>query len=72
MLAMDAENIRDMLRLFGGDPDKKITRLLRFAGENREVADPWYTGNFDETYDDVVKGCRGLLQLLMKNETPIL
>ena len=72
LVAMDAENIRDMLRLFGGDPDKKITSLLRFAGENREVADPWYTGNFDETYDDVVKGCRGLLQLLMKNETPIL
>ena len=69
---MDAENIRDMLRLFGGDPDKKITSLLRFAGENREVADPWYTGNFDETYDDVQKGCKGLLQLLIKNETPIL
>ena len=62
LIAMDAENIHDMLRLFGGDPDKKIFRLLDFAGEKREVADPWYTGNFDETYDDVIKGCRGLLQ----------
>ena len=64
LIAMDMENVHDMLRLFGGDPDKKIFRLLDFAGENREVADPWYTGNFDETYDDVVKGCTGLLRYL--------
>ena len=62
LVAMDAENVHDMLRLFGGDPEKKITMLLQFAGENREVADPWYTGNFDETYEDVVKGCKGLLE----------
>ena len=66
LVAMDEENVRDMLRLFGGDPEKKITMLLRFAGENREVADPWYTGNFDETYDDVVKGCEGLLRFVQK------
>ena len=64
LIAMDGENVRDMLRLFGGDPDKKITMLLDFAGENREVADPWYTGNFDETYEDVVKGCAGLLRVV--------
>ena len=68
LIAMDEENVRDMLRLFGGDPDKKIHTLLYFAGENREVADPWYTGNFDETYEDVLKGCKGLLQFLEKNE----
>ena len=62
LVAMDTENVHDMLRLFGGDPEKKITMLLQFAGENREVADPWYTGNFDETYEDVVKGCKGLLE----------
>ena len=66
IIAMDEENVRDMLRLFGGDPDKKIHALLGFAGENREVADPWYTGNFDETYEDVLKGCKGLLQFLEK------
>ena len=60
LIAMDMENVHDMLRRFGGDPDRKIFRLLDFAGENRDVADPWYTGNFDETYDDVVKGCTGL------------
>ena len=72
LIGMDNENMRDMLRLFNGDPDKKIHLLPEFAGEQGEVADPWYTGNFDETYDDVQKGCKGLLQLLIKNETPIL
>ena len=66
LIAMDEENVRDMLRLFGSDPDRKISMLLDFAGEKREVADPWYTGNFDETYDDVVKGCAGLLRFLQK------
>ena len=68
LIAMDEENVRDMLCLFGGDPDKKIHTLLSFSGENREVTDPWYTGNFDETYEDVLKGCKGLLQFLEKNE----
>ena len=62
LIAMDWENVSDMLRLFGGDPKKKIYKLLDFAGENREVADPWYTGNFDETYTDVLRGCTGLLE----------
>ena len=66
LIAMDEENVRDMLRLFGNDPDRKISMLLDFAGEKREVADPWYTGNFDVTYDDVVKGCTGLLRFLQK------
>ena len=64
IIAMDRENMYDMLDLFGGDPDKKLHLLLAFAGGNWEVADPWYTGNFDETYDDVLKGCNGLLQFL--------
>ena len=62
LIAMDRENVSDMLRLFGGDPGKKIHMLLEFAGLDREVADPWYTGNFDETYEDVLKGCKGLLE----------
>ena len=66
LVAMDTENVHDMLRLFGGDSEKKITMLLQFAGENREVADPWYTGNFDETYEDVLKGCTALLRMIGK------
>ena len=64
LIAMDRENVSDMLRLFGGDPDKKIHMLLEFAGLKREVADPWYTGNFDETYEDVLMGCKGLMRML--------
>ena len=66
LIGMDEENIRDMLRLFGGDPNGKIYKLLRFADEDRDVADPWYTGNFDETYEDVLKGCTALLRMIGK------
>lgn len=64
LIGMDEENMRDMLRLFGGDPNGKIYKLLRFADEDRDVADPWYTGNFDETYEDVLKGCTALLRMI--------
>ena len=58
---MDEENMRDIRRLTGGDPQGKCALLLSYAGENREVADPWYTGNFEVTYQDVLKGCQALL-----------
>ena len=64
IVAMDMENMRDLDRLSGGDPQKKIRRLMEFAGEDRDVADPWYTGNFDITYLDVLKGCKALLKKL--------
>ena len=61
LIGMDSYNIRNMHRITGGDPDGKIHMLLDFAGRNGEsIADPWYTGNFDETYDDVKAGCEGL------------
>lgn len=61
IIAMDDENMRDLARLTNGDPQGKCHLLLEFAGEEREVADPWYTGNFEVTYKDVTKGCRSLL-----------
>ncbi len=61
---MDAANIRNMNRMLGGDPDGKIHKLLEFAGSVRDVADPWYTGDFETTYDDVLAGCKGLLEHL--------
>ena len=64
IIAMDEENMRDLLRLTGGDPEHKCQLLLSYAGEQREVADPWYTGNFEVTYRDVDKGCRALLASL--------
>ena len=68
ILGMDTENMHDLDRLTGGDPDGKVHRLLSYIDEERDVADPWYTGNFDVTYRDVDAGCRALLQELTKSE----
>ena len=61
---MDRYNLRNMQRICGGDPDGKIRSLLSFAGSGRDIADPWYTGNFEETYSDVLEGCTALLKAL--------
>ena len=68
IIGMDTENMRDLARLTGGDPAGKIRRLLSYIGEERDVADPWYTGNFDVTYRDVNAGCRALLRTLTENK----
>ena len=63
LLGMDRANIRNMTRICGGDPQGKIHLLMEYAGHpGREVADPWYTGDFDATWDDVLAGCQGLLR----------
>ena len=59
IIAMDSANVRNILRITGGDPDGKMRMLLP-----HDVADPWYTGNFDETYRDVSEGCTRLLEEL--------
>ena len=65
LIGMDEENMRNMRRLFGGDPDKKLHLLLDFAGRPGEaVADPWYTRDFEATLRDVEAGCLGLFTLL--------
>ena len=64
LIGMDTANIRNMNRIAGGDPDGKIYKLLTFAGSGRDVADPWYTGDFVATYEDVVAGCEGFLKHL--------
>ena len=63
LVAMDDENIFYMNRCWSPDPEHKIVRLLSFAGETRDIADPWYTGNFDQTYDDIMEGCTAFLEL---------
>ncbi len=68
IIGMDTWNMRNLNRMLKNDPDKKLYKLLTFAGSDRDIADPWYTGNFDETYDDVVEGCEGLLKYLKENE----
>ena len=63
-IGMDEGNIRDMKRIFGGDPEGKVKMLLDFTGENRDVADPWYTGDFEKTFTDVTRGIRALYDSL--------
>ncbi len=64
IIGMDDWNMRNLHRMLKGDPEGKVYKLLSFAGSDRDIADPWYTGNFDITYDDVVEGCKGFLEYL--------
>ena len=68
IIGMDSANIRNIGRIVGNDRDGKVYKLLHFAGEERDIADPWYTGNFDATYDDVLKGCTALLNEILDTE----
>ena len=61
LVGMDGANLRNMRRICGGDPDGKLSLLLDFTDRPGDVADPWYTGDFDATWRDVLEGCRGLL-----------
>lgn len=64
IIGMDSENMRGMLRILGGDPDGKLSLLLDHTDHPGSVADPWYTGDFEATWRDVVDGCTGLLKEL--------
>ena len=64
IIGMDAWNMINLNRMLNGDPDKKVYKFLTFAGSDRDIADPWYTVNFDETYEDVLEGCNGLLKYM--------
>ena len=65
LIGMDRWNLRSMERIVGPDREGKLSLLLDYTDRaGAEIADPWYTGNFDETYDDIVEGCRGLLKKL--------
>jgi len=66
LIGMEQRNVMNMRRIAGGDPEGKIYSLLDFTGHPGDIADPWYTGNFDRTYEDIVKGCTALLETLLK------
>lgn len=68
LIGMDQWNMRNIHKIAGSDPEKKIYKLLDFTKESRDVDDPWYTGDFNRTYEDVVKGCTALLEHILKNE----
>ena len=67
LIGMDSANIRNILRICGGDPEGKIHRLLDYTARPGDVADPWYTGDFSATWRDVLAGCRGLLDELVQS-----
>lgn len=67
LIGMDDANIRNMTRIANGDPEHKIHKLLEYAGSQRAIADPWYTGEFDVTYDDILEGCEAFLNYLTES-----
>lgn len=68
LVGMEEANLRAMRRITGGDPAGKIHKLLEYTTHNRDIADPWYTGNFDATFDDVWEGCQALLAWCLEND----
>ena len=64
LVIMDENNARNLKRIIGDDVDNKVHKAMCFVGDSRDVKDPWYTGNFDETYDDVSRSCDALLKLI--------
>lgn len=68
LIGMDSANIRNMHRMLGGDPEGKVFKLLTFAGIDRDISDPWYTGDFETTYRDILTGCESLLKYLRKEK----
>ena len=66
LIGMDSYNIRNMERMCGGDPEGKIHKLMDYTNRPGDVADPWYTDDFDATYRDCTEGCRGLLEMIKR------
>ena len=67
LIAMEERNRRNMLRILGSDPEHKVSLLLDYTDCPGNIADPWYTGDFEITYRDIVKGCEGFLEHLVKS-----
>lgn len=61
-ICMDSNNIRNTMRIFGDDKDGKVCKMMSFAGMNRDVSDPWYSGDFEQAYNDIYSGCKGLFE----------
>ncbi len=66
-IGMDSANIRNMHRIFGGDPSSKIRKLMDYTSRGGDVADPWYSGHFDVTYRDIYDGCLALAERIKNN-----
>lgn len=62
IIGMEKSNIINIMRIIGQDSENKVYRLLDFSENPRDIADPWYTGNFDKTYEDILEGCKAFLK----------
>ncbi len=67
LVVMDGNNERNLLRIIKSDPKNKVYKLLDFTKRKGDIADPWYTGNFDKTFEDIFEGCNGLLTYILNN-----
>ena len=67
-IGMDSANIRNMLRIFGGDPDGKVRKLMDYTDRGGDVADPWYSDRFDVAYQDILEGCTALLKTVLTKD----
>ena len=67
-IGMDSANIRNMLRIFGADPGEKVHKLLDYTDRSGDVADPWYSEQFDVAYRDIFDGCTALLDTVLKQD----
>ena len=68
IIGMEESNIKNIKRIVGEDVDNKISKLLDYSDNPRDIADPWYTGNFEKTYNDIVEGCNGFITFLEKSK----
>ena len=67
IIGMEESNIKNIKRIVGVNVDNKISKLLDYSDNPRDIADPWYTGNFEKTYNDIVEGCNGFIKYLEKS-----
>lgn len=66
IIGMEESNVRNILRIVGEDKNSKVCKLLDYSSNPRDIADPWYTGNFDKTYEDILEGCVAFLDSVLK------
>ena len=64
IICMDSSNLRLLRHIIPDDPKQKVKLLMSYTGQGRDVADPWYTGDFETTFQDIMKGCEAILKLL--------
>lgn len=65
IIGMEESNVRNILRIVGEDKNSKVCKLLDYSSNPRDIADPWYTGNFDKTYEDILEGCVAFLDSVL-------